>query len=225
MIIRPLTLTVNDDRATLSEGVTLYLGDYGICLEIQLKTVKYGFNGGTTHYESIEYADSCDVYVRRPNGSSFCIPNTLIEENKVHIYIEKTWTDEPVLELGEHQFQIVLKSSDGSQITIPPASFIVAQPIYNSPSELLTEDGIELLAENMDGIRISQLDTTTTNTGYIPIVQNNATKKLNINLDQYSTTEHTHDEVNGYKVVVLSENEYNQLQSKDKDTIYFIKGE
>ena len=70
MIIRPLTLTVNDDRATLSEGVTLYLGDYGICLEIQLKTVKYGFNGGTTHYESIEYADSCDVYVRRPSGDT-----------------------------------------------------------------------------------------------------------------------------------------------------------
>jgi hypothetical protein len=207
MIIRPLTLTVNDDRATLSEGVTLYLGDYGICLEIQLKTVKYGFNGGTTHYESIEYADSCDVYVRRPSGDSFCIPNTLIEENKVHIYIEKTWTDEPVLELGEHQFQIVLKSSDGSQITIPPASFMVAQPIY-SPSELLTEDGIAIVNELGGGFKISELNNAVANSGYVPIVQNGGTFKIELDLDNLVTQ----DEIENLEFDVNMDDYYNKAE-------------
>lgn len=225
MIIRPLTLTINNDKATLNEKVTLFLGDGGICLEIQLKSVKYGFNGSATiHDESIDYADSCMAYVQKPSGDLFKIPTVQIENNKVHIYVEKSWTDEPALEVGKHLIQIVLHSSDGSQITMPTFEITVNKPLIVS-TELLTEDDIELLTENMNGIRISQLDTTKTNTGYIPIVQNNTTKKLNINLDQYSTTEHTHNEVNGYKVVVLSQIKYNQLQSKDEDTIYFIKGE
>lgn len=237
MIIRPLTLTINNDKATLSEKVTVFLYDYGICLEIQLKSVKYGFNGSATiHDESIDYADSCDVYVRRPNGDAFCIPNSLIKDNKVHIYIEKTWTDDEILELGEHKFQIVLKSSDGSQITIPPATFTVAKPIY-TPSELLTEDEMAIVNELNGGFKISELNNAVINNGYVPIVQNGGTYKIRLDLDDLVTQEelanidmtnyYTNEEVDAklnekVSVVTLTQAQYNALVEYSPTTLYVI---
>ena len=37
MIIRNLQLTINNDKASLNEPITLFLGDKNICLHIALK--------------------------------------------------------------------------------------------------------------------------------------------------------------------------------------------
>ena len=255
MIIRPLTLTINNDKATLNEKVTLYQGDGGICLEIQLKSVKFGFNGQEMlHNESIEYANRCIAWVERPDGYLFQIPNVLIQDNKVHIYVEKTWTDEEVTEIGTHTVQLILYSEDNSRVTLPPFTFSVLEPIYdyNIEADFLTEDYVPVLIEDGTGIRISQLPLTNRPQGYVPLVQDNTTKKTYMDLDKFasveyvdreitkannrtyssgeidrlldkkSDTSHTHTSVNGYEVVVLTEDEYMAIVRKSPSTLYFI---
>lgn len=256
MIIRPLTLTINNDKATLNEKVTLFLGDGGICLEIQLKSVKFGFNGQEMlHNEDLGFADHCKAYVKRPDGYVFTIPTVLIEDNKVHVYVEKTWTDEEVCDLGTHTIQLVLFSSDNSRITLPPFTITVAEPIYDfTPNaDFLTEDYMPIVIEDGTGIRISQLPSTATAKGFVPIVQDNMTKKVEINLSQYASVNyidnevnrlkeqvytstdmdnklankadanHTHTSVNGITIVVVTEEEYYRISNKDANTLYVIK--
>lgn len=199
MIIRKLQLTVNNDKASLNEPVTIYLGDKNICLHIALKQVKYLFNTKSVcELEAIEQCHSCEVFIEKPNsGGIILIPKTEVKENLVHIYVDATWTDE-LLDLGKHEMQIVLYSNEENgvvgRITLPSFTINVARPLTFTPkeevqvaSEILTEEDEEILTETENGVRISQLVTTAHGVGYIPIVQNGNTYKYNLNTNDFVT--------------------------------------
>ena len=254
MIIRNLQLTINNDKASLNEPITLFLGDKNICLHIALKQVKYLFNAKSLcELEAIEQCHACEVYVKKPNEEIFLIPHTEVVDNLVHVYVDSTWTDE-LLELGSHEMQIILYSAEDEgivgRITLPSFKITVMQPLLFSTteedvSELLTEDDVELLAENGNGIKISQLPTTTQGTGYLPIVQNGTTHKYNLDtskyltehqdLSAYATETYVKNEianaqtninatsVDGFSFWCGTQSEYDALTTKDSSTIYMIK--
>ena len=196
MIIRNLELTVNDDRATLNEEVVIYLGDNGICLHVALKQVKYKFNTQMVcSFEAIEYCDSCEVIIQKPNEEIFIIPKTEVINNLVHVYIDSTWTD-TLSELGEHKMQIILYDKNNSRITLPSVSITVLRPLlFNTGTDILTEDGIDLLNENRaSGIRISELEETSIGNGYVPIVVGGKTRKYELDVNSFAEVEHSHEE-------------------------------
>ena len=196
MIIRNLELTVNDDRATLNEEVVIYLGDNGICLHVALKQVKYKFNTQMVcSFEAIEYCDSCEVIIQKPNEEIFIIPKTEVINNLVHVYIDSTWTD-TLSELGEHRMQIILYDKDSSRITLPSVAITVLRPLlFDTGTDILTEDGIDLLNENRaSGIRISELEETSIGNGYIPIVVGGKTRKYELDVNSFAEVEHSHEE-------------------------------
>lgn len=239
MIIRPLILTINDKVASLNEKVTVYLYDKGICLEILLKSVKYGFNGqAQLHNENIEYASDCNVYCQRANGEVFLVPNTFIEDNKVHIMITEDWTDEQTLELGQAKLQIVLISEDGGQVTLPPFDITIAEPIYR-PSELLVETGESLLNSVGGGFKISELQTTHATKFHVPVTHDGATYKREIDMDTLATKQdleevnvdtsiyYTKQEVDTKlstkaEILVMTQAEYDALTVIIPTTIYII---
>lgn len=161
MIIRDLTLTINGNKGTLNQPVYLYKGDGGICLCVAVKQVKFEFGSAMAHNDAIEFAHSGEVFIKKPNGQlANIVPKTEIVNNRVHVYIEKDWVDEQA-EIGIHKLQIVLYDESGdSRITLPPFNFEVIAPLEEDlavATDLLTEDGIALLSENGNGIRISEL--------------------------------------------------------------------
>ena len=188
MIYKPLTLTINKSKTSLNEPVYLYKGDGGICLCVTVKQVKYRFGNHLARTEDLDlgYAHSCEVYVLGANKQLRLVPKAEITENEVHIFIEKDWLNESS-EIGKHYVQIVLYDESGeSRLTLPPFSFEVLSPIEGGgtsiASDYLTEDGIALLSEDGNGIRISELPSTRIGSGYVPVVQEHATYKYDIGL-------------------------------------------
>ena len=176
MFIKNLCLIVNNDKAFLSEPITIFLGDKDIRLQIMLKQVRNQFN--TKVLNDLDVLDSvefCEVAIQKPNGELFTA--TAHVENKIVIIdIDSTWTDE-LAEVGVHLVQLILLSGDGGHITLPTVEVMVAKPLEVREegseqiiSDLYTENGIALLSEDGNGLKISELPINFTAVGYVPFI-------------------------------------------------------
>lgn len=176
MFIKNLCLIVNNDKAFLNEPITIFLGDKDIKLQIMLKQVKKQFN--TKVLNDLDVLDSvefCEVAIQKPNGQLFTA-TAHVENKLIIIEVDSTWTDE-VEEIGTHLIQIILLSADGGRITLPPVELVVAKPLEVREegseqiySDLYTENGIALLSEDGNGLKISELPINFTAVGYVPFI-------------------------------------------------------
>lgn len=176
MFIKNLCLIVNNDKAFLSEPITIFLGDKDIRLQIMLKQVRNQFNTKVLNdLDVLDSVESCEVAIQKPNGELFTA--TAHVENKIVIIdIDSTWTDE-LAEVGVHLVQLILLSGDGGHITLPTVEVMVAKPLEVREegseqiiSDLYTENGIALLSEDGNGLKISELPININAYGYVPFI-------------------------------------------------------
>lgn len=134
------------------------------------------------------------LFVETSNGIDTVEPVT-INGNEIHFRLTSKYTN--VDNVGIGRMQIVLLDGN-SRKALPPFQFEIQPIIYNDYKVydgLASEDDIALLSEDgmlldssssVYGIKISELPITTNIDGYIPIVQNGVTKK--VDLDTYLNT-------------------------------------
>lgn len=201
MFIKNLCLIVNNDKAFLSEPITIFLGDKDIRLQIMLKQVRNQFNTKVLNdLDVLDLVESCEVVIQKPNGELFTA--TAHVENKIVIIdIDSTWTDE-LAEVGVHLVQLILLSGDGGHITLPTVEVMVAKPLEfregaseQIESDFYSENGIAFILEDgSGGIKISELEPTETGIGWIPMALGSKNYKYALKLHQYAKIEHTHKE-------------------------------
>ena len=123
MITKNVTLTVKDDKATLSDKIILYQGDKGIEIYFTLVGFNYKFNTN----------DLTGVYVdgklMKPSGEVISVNNMSVSgTNKIKFTVDSTMTDESG-EVGTHTLQICLydDSTKANHVTVPPITFTIKE--------------------------------------------------------------------------------------------------
>lgn len=203
MFIKNLFLIVNNDKAFLSEPITIFLGDENIRLQFMLKQVQTQFNTNTKFLADLDVLDlveSCEVVIQKPNGELFNTTAT-VDNKIISIDIDSTWTDE-LAEVGVHLVQLILLSAEDGRITIPAIEVKVAKPLEfreeaseQIESDFYSENGIAFILEDSSGgIKISELEPTETGIGWIPMALGSKNYKYALKLHEYAKTEHTHKE-------------------------------
>lgn len=123
MITKNVTLTVKDDKATLSDRIILYQGDKGVEIYFTLSGFNYKFKTN----------DLTGVYVdgklMKPSGEVISVSNMSVSSgNKIKFIVDSTMTDESG-EVGVHTLQICLydDSTKTNHVTIPPITFTIKE--------------------------------------------------------------------------------------------------
>ena len=146
MILRELTMTINNSTASLSEPLQIYQYDRGITLKIKVLKYKFVFNKMTEEDMIIDSSIiSARAIILKPNGKTvFECPRTPIDDDCVIIPITLDWTDE-LTEIGNYKLQVQLYGSDyvNERVTLPPVGFTVAKPLGH-----ITEEGIVPAPDN-----------------------------------------------------------------------------
>lgn len=135
-IIKDLTITVKNDKSTLSEDVYLYLGDGGVTLLIEVLQTHYkfgSFRSGKTNLVDESYAQWASVCILKANNEVIFSDRCEILDGKIRFYITKEFIDE-IAEMGTHMLQIHLydgPDENSNRLTIPPVSLSILKPICN----------------------------------------------------------------------------------------------
>ena len=137
-IIKNLTITVKNDKATMSENIYLYLGDGGVTLLIEVlqNHYKFGsFKSGNTNIVEDSAAQWASVCILKANNEVVFSERCEILDSKIRFEITKDFIDE-IAEMGTHMLQIHLydgPDEESNRLTIPPVSLSILKPIcgYN----------------------------------------------------------------------------------------------
>ena len=123
LITKNVTLTVKDDKATLSDKIILYQGDKGIEIYFTLVGFNYKFKSN----------ELIGVYVdgklMKPSGEVVSVNNMSVSgTNKIKFTVDSTMTDESG-EVGTHTLQICLydDATKSNHVTVPPITFIIKE--------------------------------------------------------------------------------------------------
>lgn len=125
LIKKEVTVTINNDKASLDEEIYLYQNDRNIDIYITIKDVKYSFEDVLTRSS----ASFSRIKVLKPNGDKFITDKLPITDNKILLTITKAFTDQ-IEEIGVHKFQIQLFDSQQGRLTVPPLHFTVLAPLF-----------------------------------------------------------------------------------------------
>lgn len=198
MLTKTTKIVVKDYTITLDTPLRFYKED---SLLLYFKIEEFGLvvqdSGATTYSTAPLFPERAFLFVETPDNTD-SIEAVTIEENNVCFELTAKYT----INLGKSRMQIVLLDGE-SRKALPPFEFEVQPVIYDGDLEqqeplydgLSSEDNIALLSERgmlldssdpVYGIKISELPITTNIDGYIPIVQNGVTKK--VDLDTYLNT-------------------------------------
>lgn len=123
MITKNVTLTVKDDKATLSDKIILYQGDKGVEIYFTLSGFNYKF-------KTNDLTGVCvDGKLMKPSGEVISVSNMSVSSgNKIKFIVDSTMTDESG-EVGVHTLQICLydDSTKTNHVTIPPITFTIKE--------------------------------------------------------------------------------------------------
>ena len=136
-ITKNLTITVKEDKATLSEKMYVYLGDVGVDFYLAIVNHKAEFTATSMYNESragvsllrdLENAYA-SVSIKRPSGETFTKGKIAVVDNKVKFTITQELTDQ-LDDVGDYLLQIHLhdgNTSTSNRKTIPPVNFQVKE--------------------------------------------------------------------------------------------------
>lgn len=125
MISKNVTITVKDDKASLSEKIILFQNDKGIDIYFTISGFNYKFK------ESGLGGVVVDGRLMKPSGTVVSISNmTVFDANKIKFTIDQTMTDE-LTEVGTHTLQISLydDSTKKNRVTMPPITFEIKEQL------------------------------------------------------------------------------------------------
>lgn len=125
MITKSVTITVKDDKASLSDKIILYQNDKGIEIHFTVNGFNYKFKKEA--FDGV----AVDARLMKPSGGIVFVSNmSVIGTNKIKFIIDQTMTDE-LTEIGTHTLQMSLydDSTKVNRITMPPITFEVKEQI------------------------------------------------------------------------------------------------
>ena len=120
MIIKNVTISIRDGKASLNDKIILYQQDKGIEIYFTLNGLNYEFPQGGLRGV---YADG---RLQKPSGTMVDVTNIEVINNKIKFFIDASMTDE-IDEIGTHLLQIRLYDNANkiNRISIPPIPFEV----------------------------------------------------------------------------------------------------
>lgn len=132
-VIKEITITVNNNKATLDKPIFLYLGDGDITFLIKVLETQYTIGTFPTSANIIEKSDLvyANICIQKPDKTVVKSRTFQIIDDKIRFEMAKDLLNE-LTEQGQHYLQIHLYDSDmvdANRYTIPPVSITVEQPI------------------------------------------------------------------------------------------------
>ncbi len=131
-IERHLVLTVDNDKASLNEKVTIYRQDGDLCLCIKVESYKWQFNS-KLRYSLIEETEGfkyASATVLKPDTIGFPVEKSQIVGDEVHIEFTKEMIND-FIEVGQWYIQLHLWNETEDRVTIPPFEVTVKDTIAN----------------------------------------------------------------------------------------------
>ena len=119
-ISKNITITIRSTKATPSEKLFIYQGDFGIDFYFKLNEFNYSIKNTINLASNLDEGAYASVTVQCPNGDVF-------ESDLLKFTITKDLTDD-LSDIGKYTLQFHLydgEGSDANRITIPPISFEV----------------------------------------------------------------------------------------------------
>lgn len=192
MLTKTIGLVIRDYKISMTSPLKFFEDDDLIlCFQIS----EFGASVINDDEEAnLIFPKEAFLFVETSHGIDTVEPVT-INGNEIHFRLTSKYTS--VDNVGIGRMQIVLLD-EGSRKALPPFQFEIQPVIHNDYTVydgLASEDNIALLSEDgmllnasspMYGIKISELPITTNIDGYIPIVQDGVTKR--VDLDTYLNT-------------------------------------
>lgn len=192
MLTKTIGLVIRDYKISMTSPLKFFEDDDLIlCFQIS----EFGASVINDDQEpNLIFPKEAFLFVETSHGIDTVEPVT-ISGNEIHFRLTSKYTS--IDNVGIGRMQIVLLD-EGSRKALPPFQFEIQPVIHNDYTVydgLASEDDIALLSEDgmlldssssVYGIKISELPTTTNIDGYIPIVQNGVTKR--VDLDTYLNT-------------------------------------
>ena len=132
MIKRDLIITVNGEESKLNNQIYVYQGDSGIVLSFEIIGLNYEFDKATTNIIDKYNPVSCSVIFKKPDGSKYNIPKSIVKDGKLLFTITSNMTDQ-FEEIGTYLVQFKLYDVHDHVLTIPPINFTV-KPLINNPA-------------------------------------------------------------------------------------------
>lgn len=127
------TLTVDSKTSRLDQPLTIYQGDNGVMLIIEIKNIKYRF-GRTPSLDKFDnafYRVSALVNYM-PSNKKLMIPKKgVCQDGIARVFISKEFCD-ALDEVGSAQMQFILYAWDGSCVTIPPFTIEIRKRIVDT---------------------------------------------------------------------------------------------
>lgn len=127
-ISKNITITIKQTKASPSEKVFIYQGDFGVDFYFTLKQFNFEIKNEINITRELANGAYASATVLRPNGEIFeRDPFPVTSEGYLKFTITKDFTDE-LSDIGEYKIQFHLYDGDGddaNRITIPPFTFEV----------------------------------------------------------------------------------------------------
>lgn len=187
MLTKTIGLTIRDYKISMTSPLKFFEDDD---LELCFQVGEFG--ASVINDESITplFPQEAFLFVETCEGVD-TVEAVTIDGNEIYFRLTSKYTSSANIGIG--RMQIVLLDGN-SRKALPPFQFEVQPVIYNDYQPvtydgLASEDNIALLSEDgmlldasslVYGIKISSLPTTTDIEGYIPIVQNGITKRIDL---------------------------------------------
>lgn len=124
-ISKNITITIRSTKATPSEKLFIYQGDFGIDFYFKLNEFNYSIKNTINLASNLDEGAYASVTVQCPNGDIFERDPFPIENDLLKFTITKDLTDD-LSDIGKYTLQFHLydgEGSDANRITIPPISF------------------------------------------------------------------------------------------------------
>lgn len=224
MLTKTIGLTVKDYKIILTTPLKFYKGDD---LTLYFEVGEFGASVVEDNdiYSPL-FPEDAFLFVETPRNIDTIEPVS-IEGNKICFRLTSKYTSN----LGTSRMQIVLL--DGySRKALPPFEFEIQPVIYEEQPDILynglwTEDGISLLSEDVMlldstdevyGVKISELPLTDYIEGFIPIVQDGETRRINVETVIGQATDFTRDYV-GSEIVATRQDLTNYVNTHTQESI------
>lgn len=129
LIQKDITMTINENKASLNEQIFLYQNDRNIDIIFTIEDMRIKFNENSGNILVESTAKFATIKVLKPNNMKFTSTKLPIKDNKVILTITEDFIDQ-IEEIGVHTMQIQLWDSANGRVTLPPIKFTVLNPIF-----------------------------------------------------------------------------------------------
>ena len=135
-IVKEVTVTVNNNTATINKPIFAYMGDGTITFLIKVLQTNHKIGSLPTTSNVLAETDAqwASVCVKKPDGRNVAVKKCTVMDEKIRFELTKDFIDE-LNEIGTHSLQIHLYDGElatANRITIPPIEITILEPLCDN---------------------------------------------------------------------------------------------